>query len=121
MMTREEAKIWMEENIGDNWSDVEVIDGVTTAKEKYVDAIVRKDEWEGEIVVTYWVNDGVFEIVGKPDGAGIVEEVSKTAVIDEVDYRIALFDEAAEETKSDMEANSISPDNREYGSIAVAW
>ena len=33
-MTTNEAREWMKENIGDNWSDVEVIDGVTTAKQK---------------------------------------------------------------------------------------
>lgn len=119
-MTTREAERWMAENIGANDCDVEIISGVTTAKERYVDAIVRKDEWNGEIVVTYWLKDKWFEIVGKPNGAGIMEEVNKTAVIDEVDYRIALFDEAAEETKSDMGA-CIDPDNREYGSIAVAW
>lgn len=120
-MTTREAERWMAENIGTNDCDVEIISGVTTAKDRYVDAIVRKDEWEGEITVTYWVKDKWFEIVGKPNGAGVMEEANKTAVIDEVDYRIALFDEAAEETKSDMEANYISHDNREYGSIAVAW
>lgn len=122
MMTVEEAREWMDGNFGLRGCDIDIADGVTTDGEEYVDMTLSRNDWEGEIALTYWTSDGTFEIWGSPDGRrGWMEERNPSAAIDEVDFRIVLFDEAAEEAKGDMEANYISDSNREYGSIAVAW
>lgn len=120
-MTIENAKIWMEENLADNWVTERFADGVASDGKEWVEMSLYKPTWNGELCVTYWVEDDFFEIIGSPTYGRFIEETNKTAVIKEVESRIAEFDDYAEAEAEDMEANYISPDNREFGSMAVAW
>lgn len=121
MMTVESAKIWMEENLANNWVTERFADGVASDGKEWVEMTLYKPTWSGELCVTCWVEDEYFEIIGSPTYARCMEETNKTAVIREVENRIAEFDDYAEAEAEDMEANTISEFNREYGSMAVAW